>query len=528
MAILAGNNFNVKDFAPALWLDAADSNTLYDAVSGGALVAAGGAVARWEDKSGNGRHATQTTLSNRPTRTVGAQNTRDALRFNGSNSFMFAGSNTDWSFLHNDAAASVFIAVKTGVSNDPNAVYSFLSTGGESSADTGYYLGYDDRSAFSRNNAIGISISRGVSNSFAVNTINLNILIPNQFNIISNEVDADNATASNRSIVRVNGASESKINTLTNAPSLNISSSYKMTIGAFVNGTSAFLAGDIAEIIILPYAATNAQRQSIERYLANKWGLGFNPLSLSPALWLDASDSNTLYDATTGGALVGAGGTVARWEDKSGNARHATQATLANRPLRTTAAQGGKDALTFDGSNDFLQILTGLNMLRNVTGTTVFCVWKYNVVPISGNFVAPFIVSNGTVLGTARLSMGTNLGTTKIFAGGRRLDADALQRIDSIIDVNTTPFVQTAVLDYANSDIFQFINGSLQGSSTSFQTNGNTSDTNSIHIYIGSHTGASNFANIDIAEIIVFPTALSTAQRQAVERYLAQKWNIIT
>jgi hypothetical protein len=255
-------------------------------------------------------------------------------------------------------------------------------------------------------------------------------------------------------------------------------------------------------------------------------GNNFNVKDFAPALWLDAADSNTLYDAVSGGALVAAGGAVARWEDKSGNGRHATQATLGNRPTRTVGAQNTRDVLRFDGTNDFLQILTGLNMLRNVAGATVFCVWKYNVVPISGNFVAPFVVSNGTVLGTGRLSMGTNLGTTKIFAGGRRLDADALQRVDSIIDVNTTPFVQTAVLDYANSDIFQFINGSLQGSSTSFQTNGNTSDTDSINIHIGSHSGASNFANIDIAEIIVFSIALSTEQRQSIERYLANKWGL--
>ena len=523
MAILAGNNFNVKDFAPALWLDAADSNTLYDAVSGGALVGAGGAVARWEDKSGNGRHATQTILGNRPTRTVGAQNTRDALRFNGSNSFMFAGSNTDWSFLHNDTAASVFIAVKTGVSNDPNAVYSFLSTGGESSADTGYYLGYDDRSAFSRNNAIGISISRGVSNSFAVNTINLNILIPNQFNIISNEVDADNATASNRSIVRVNGASESKINTLTNAPSLNISSSYKMTIGAFVNGTSAFLAGDIAEIIILPYAATNAQRQSIERYLANKWGLGFNPLSLSPALWLDASDSNTLYDATTGGALVGAGGAVARWEDKSGNARHATQATLANRPLRTAAAQGGKDALTFDGVNDF--------MATPAFGGTQDCTYflvtasknatQYKVFAAhANNYENPPLGANFVTVNAARLETGQNgaSGITK-FTSKLAASQNLQNNIFRIVGVQFTS---------TNAGHIQRVNGAAHATTNAYPQDPGVFTKAAQSFGVGAYNGGSYQCHCDIAELIYFTKLLTASERQAVERYLAQKWNIIT
>jgi hypothetical protein len=61
--------------------------------------------------------------------------------------------------------------------------------------------------------------------------------------------------------------------------------------------------------------------------------------------WYDASDASTLYDATSGGSLVAADGAVARWEDKSGNARHATQATSGDRPLRKAAVYGGRDTL---------------------------------------------------------------------------------------------------------------------------------------------------------------------------------------
>lgn len=64
----------------------------------------------------------------------------------------------------------------------------------------------------------------------------------------------------------------------------------------------------------------------------------FNPLSLSPALWLDGADVSTMYDAPAGGALVAPLAAVARWEDKSGNAKHATQATPALRPTRAVAA----------------------------------------------------------------------------------------------------------------------------------------------------------------------------------------------
>lgn len=72
------------------------------------------------------------------------------------------------------------------------------------------------------------------------------------------------------------------------------------------------------------------------------------------ALALDASIPSSLYDATSGGSLVAADGTVARWEDQSGNARHATQATGSLRPLRKVAVTNGGDAIRFDGSDDYM------------------------------------------------------------------------------------------------------------------------------------------------------------------------------
>jgi hypothetical protein len=235
----------------------------------------------------------------------------------------------------------------------------------------------------------------------------------------------------------------------------------------------------------------------------------FDPLSLSPALWLSDTGSN-----------------AAQWDDLSGNGRHATQTTGIQQPEIVTNALNGRQVRRFDGSNDFMSILSGLNIIRNVAGATVFCAWEYITLPSSGSFRAPFVIATGTSDASGRISIGTNLGTTKMFSGGRGLDADALQRVDSTADATTNPFIQTALFDYANSDLFQYINGGLDGSSTSFQTAGNTSDTDSLAIRIGSHTGEGFFANIDIAEILVFPVALSAENRQNVESYLSQKYNI--
>lgn len=69
--------------------------SLYDATSGGSLVASGAAIARAEDQSGNAAHMTQSTSDARPLRIVAAQNGLDAARFDGSNDYLSAGDVAD-------------------------------------------------------------------------------------------------------------------------------------------------------------------------------------------------------------------------------------------------------------------------------------------------------------------------------------------------------------------------------------------------------------------------------------------------
>jgi hypothetical protein len=78
---------------------------------------------------------------------------------------------------------------------------------------------------------------------------------------------------------------------------------------------------------------------------------GFSPSDIpNLALWLDASDANSFFDATSGGSEVTSdAASVARWEDKSGNARHFTQSTAGERPALAVAAVNGRNALYSSG-----------------------------------------------------------------------------------------------------------------------------------------------------------------------------------
>lgn len=249
----------------------------------------------------------------------------------------------------------------------------------------------------------------------------------------------------------------------------------------------------------------------------------FSPLSLSPALWLDASDAGTLYDATTGGSLVAADGAIARWNDKSGNARHVTQSTSGARPLRKTAIQNGLGVVRFDGSDDRLSLSSGLNLLRNVPGATLFCVHNWLTAPTVNK--SPLFISTATAT-TGRAAIGTGVSSRKPYSGGRRLDANSFQSATAASNNPDQAFLQVAVFDYAAATVTQYINGSVDGVNLTFQTAGNSSDTNSAAVNIGVSDPVTPtvFANVDISEILVFPTALSAADRQAVDSYLRRKW----
>ena len=85
---------------------------------------------------------------------------------------------------------------------------------------------------------------------------------------------------------------------------------------------------------------------------------GFDPRSLfaggQQGVWYDPSDFSTMFKDTAGtDPVTAAGDAVALIRDKSGRGNHASQSTLASRPLLQQDGTG-RWFLLFDGSNDSL------------------------------------------------------------------------------------------------------------------------------------------------------------------------------
>lgn len=227
-------------------------------------------------------------------------------------------------------------------------------------------------------------------------------------------------------------------------------------------------------------------------------------------LWLDAS-------AITG---LGDGDAISTWNDLSGAGRNATGSGAA-RPVYKTNIVNSKPVVRFDGVDDVMS-LAALSLTNNVPGLTIIAVVKFRSVPAAQKGILFFTTGAGVT--RARLDGGYSAG--KWGAGGRRLDADSFQSVASSTSIVSSGFsIVEGVFDYANSDLFQYINGALDGSSTSFQTPGNTSATNSTAATIGA-LGAADFADIDAAEILIWPSTLSSGDRALVRAYLAAKYAI--
>lgn len=108
-------------------------------------------------------------------------------------------------------------------------------------------------------------------------------------------------------------------------------------------------------------------------------------VSANLKFWLDVADRSTIRDDAGRTPDNGSfDGTVATWQDKSGNDRHVTQSSAVREPAYVEDGMGmgnQKAAVRFDGGDDALQATTAgdWTFLNNGTDNTVFVVTRWRV-----------------------------------------------------------------------------------------------------------------------------------------------------
>ncbi len=224
-------------------------------------------------------------------------------------------------------------------------------------------------------------------------------------------------------------------------------------------------------------------------------------------LWLDASQITGLSD----------GAAITTWPDMSGNGYNATQTGASTlKPTYKTGIANGKPIARFDGG-DFLVlgVPVGINFAPT-DGYSLFVVAKstasigYIISKFNSTQASPFAAlwDNTTIYGGFPYSTNATGGTRS----------------------NPGGFSIASIVTPATSG-----NGALRvnGGASASLTRGSTDITaNGIDFLVGArrstaNTGSATYFNGDMAEIIIYASALSDANRQAIEAYLAAKYAIL-
>ena len=256
----------------AAWYDAADSAS---------ITLDSGRVSQWSDKSGNARHATNTTSgSTQPSYTTAGRNGLNVLTFAAASVQRLTVSGTStFNFLHNGVADAWWIAVsKYATSANPNAIYSLFGNISAGFAGPGVLFAWDNRSGIGTAglNATILNASTAVANTLnagnsAVLSSYNNLLAAQSFFVQEAIHSPGNATAADRFRFRVNGGSEIAANAKTGTASTSNAAS-AMQIGG--TGASALpLQGDVCELMFFNQLPTAEARDLIRRYLGAKWGV---------------------------------------------------------------------------------------------------------------------------------------------------------------------------------------------------------------------------------------------------------------
>ena len=255
--------------------------------------------------------------------------------------------------------------------------------------------------------------------------------------------------------------------------------------------------GEIAEVIVYDHVLSDAERHEVERYLMDKY------LEVIPTrklqLWLDANQG---FEEDAGGLAV--------WRDRSGHQRDFVAASVGESPnnllppLSTddggnrVVHAGGNRAVQFDGNNHYLK------MDGEMSAKTVFAVARYAE--------AAFPSEESTGFDGLFTAGGLGSGPEGLFFVGQG-GTSALSNTTGFNSrfVNGTP--TAAILKLNQYNVFSGI-----ATSGLLLTNWE----------LGRDRGVANrLWDGEIAEVIVYDRVLDDTEREEVEQYLIDKYQIV-
>jgi hypothetical protein len=477
-----------------MWLDGADTSS---------FTLSGSSVTQWRDKSGSNNNATPYSTS--------PQRVGDSVLFSGGNALKCG------AFL-TSTNCSVFI-----VNNYISGLIAFGC----------WKVQYGSAVIFQEG-----SIRVGVNNTSAY-AVDASTSIANY---TSNRIYGLtlNSSSTPGSAFTFNGSIDGSNVTITGTSTSGNASTcaQEVTIGGIMeNGGALYgLNGYVYEVIVYNIVLTSTQRQQVEGYLAQKWGLtsslpashpgrsttlyrsdytkqnvmtarpyftAFSPRQIPGCqLWLDGADP------AGNGVIPANGATVSTWVDKSGNSKNGTQ---VNNPTYDLASK----AIYFSGSLQYYTL-------------------PDSTFPIGNTSYSYFIIANFTSLGTGS---GTSIWAGVLGGGGFTPSTSIAFRTNGAGGGFYEYWYANDIFSsttYATNQIVAIESFYTSGGQRSLIQNFSVTTTNTPSTprnqSAGNNVIGRTFSNEYmmgyIHEVIVYNSALGTTERQQIESYLAQKWGL--
>ena len=519
----------------ALWLDGADSGTMFQNTAATTPITTDGqTIAAWKDKSPNAYVFTQPTSGNQPTYKVGIQNGCSLTRWNGTSTGLQSSTTLPFYTSASSGGSFFFVFMITNNSSQRFLMTYQNQTSGTfcvSESEIGCPTGNVDTGNFGIHQGCSkanVALTQTTTNTYMM--MNLNLL--SSGTAPANTTIFKNGTSSAMTAQNGGFYSGTTYPHTNNARYLNIG--YRVPVG--INPIDCWLAGDIAEIVWYQNPVSDTQRQQVEGYLAQKWGLtdslpsshpgrsttlyrsdytkqnvmralpyyaAFTPRQIPGcALWLDGADP------AGNGVIPANGATVSTWVDKSGNSKNGTQ---VNNPTYDLASK----AIYFSGSLQYYTL-------------------PDSTFPIGNTSYSYFIIANFTSLGTGS---GTSIWAGVLGGGGFTPSTSIAFRTNGAGGGFYEYWYANDIFSsttYATNQIVAIESFYISGGQRSLIQNFSVTTTNTPSTprnqSAGNNVIGRTFSNEYmmgyIHEVIVYNSALGTTERQQVESYLAQKWGL--
>ena len=235
-----------------VWLDAADTGT---------ITQSGGAVSQWTDKSGSAYAFTQATAAYKPTTAAATQNGKNVLTLGTNDNLASTAASSVWKFLHT-SSYSIFFALK----------YNVTTYGGHpiTTADATAYVGID---TFQENSGkFQCVVLRGTPGTYVIANVTASSSLTTNFTYVTMINDCTNATAANRSDIRIKQGSAVKNNVQTGSVDTG-NPQRTMQLFDYVAGGNEGFDGQFGEILIYESILSAGDILLNQQYLANKWGV---------------------------------------------------------------------------------------------------------------------------------------------------------------------------------------------------------------------------------------------------------------